>query len=55
MNDYQRVPHSLIVNWSELERVSNRPLGQWLTRVNSQINGFIQILRVFAEGPGEIV
>jgi hypothetical protein len=49
LNDYKRTPHSLIVNWNDLEKACNRSLGQWLSTVNSQITSFLQILRIFLE------
>jgi hypothetical protein len=47
LHDYKRSPHSLIVNWHELDKISNKSMGEWITMLNAKINGLLKLLRIF--------
>ncbi len=50
LEDYQRSPHELIINWKEIELASEKPIDQRVTDVYRQIYRFVQLMQFFAKG-----
>jgi hypothetical protein len=53
IDDYQKSPHDLIINWKELEGTSETPLIQRLTVNYKRIYFFVQILQLLMQGGQE--
>ncbi|MDR3160972.1 MAG: DUF5312 family protein [Spirochaetaceae bacterium] len=51
LEDYQKSPHELIMNWKELGAVSRLPIGQRIADAYKQINYFIQLMQFFSRPP----
>jgi hypothetical protein len=47
MDDFQKSPHELIMNWKELGYVSRTPIGPRITEAYKKINYFIQLMQFF--------
>jgi hypothetical protein len=48
IEDYQKVRRETLVNWKELEGVSEIPLGQRMTDTYKVIYCFVQMMQLFA-------
>jgi hypothetical protein len=53
IDDYQKSPHDLIINWKELEGTSEIPLIQRLTVNYKRIYFFVQLLQLLMQGGQE--
>ena len=53
LEDYQRVPHVLLINWKELELASEKPIDERVTEVYKKIYHFVQLMQFFAKGAEE--
>ncbi|QQO10761.1 DUF5312 family protein [Breznakiella homolactica] len=53
LEDYQKNPHELIMNWKEIESTSEEPIAQRITEVYKKIYYFIQMMQFFARPAGE--
>jgi hypothetical protein len=51
VEDIQKNPHDLIINWKELASVSRSPIGQRIGDAYKKINYFIQLLRLCTRPP----
>jgi hypothetical protein len=51
VEDIQKNPHDLIINWKELASVSRDPIGQRISDAYKRINYFIQLLRLCTRPP----
>jgi hypothetical protein len=51
VEDIQKNPHDLIINWKELASVSRSPIGQRIADTYKRINYFIQLLRLCTRPP----
>jgi hypothetical protein len=51
LDDFQRSPHELMINWKELGTVSRIPIGQRIADAYKQINFFIQLMQFFSRPP----
>ncbi|MFA6508480.1 MAG: DUF5312 family protein [Treponemataceae bacterium] len=49
LEDYQRTPHELIINWKEIEFASERPIADRVTEVYKRIYYFVQLMQFFAK------
>lgn len=49
LDDYQRTPHELIINWKEIEFASERPIAERITEVYKRIYYFVQLMQFFAK------
>jgi len=49
LEDYQRTPHELIVNWKEIELASEQPIAERVTDVYKKIYYFVQLMQFFAK------
>jgi hypothetical protein len=49
LEDYQRTPHELIINWKEIEMASERPIDERITDVYKRIYYFVQLMQFFAK------
>ncbi|MDR2160161.1 MAG: DUF5312 domain-containing protein [Treponema sp.] len=49
LEDYQKNPHELIINWKELEGASEIPLGQRIADTYKKIYYFIQIMQLLSK------
>jgi hypothetical protein len=49
IEDFQKTPRELIINWKELEGVSEIPLGQRMTDIYKKIYYFVQMMQFFAK------
>jgi hypothetical protein len=48
LEDYQRNPHELLINWKEIELASERPIAERITDVYKKIYYFVQLMQFFA-------
>ncbi|MDR2630360.1 MAG: DUF5312 family protein [Spirochaetaceae bacterium] len=48
LDDFQKSPHELIMNWKELGYVSRTPIGQRIADAYKKINFFIQLMQFFS-------
>jgi hypothetical protein len=53
VEDFEKNPHELIINWKELISFSKNPLGQRLTEANQKISSIVQLLNCFRRPPEE--
>lgn len=53
LEDYQKTPHELIINWKEIEFASERPIDERVTEVYKKIYFFVQLMQFFAKGEQE--
>jgi hypothetical protein len=51
LDDFQKSPHELIMNWKELGYVSRLPIGQRIADAYKNINYFIQLMQFFSSTP----
>jgi len=51
-DDLQKSSHELLMNWKDLESVSNSPLGQRISDAYKKIYYFVQLIQAYA-GPAE--
>jgi hypothetical protein len=51
LEDYQRTPHELIINWKEIEFATERPIDERVTEVYKKIYFFVQLMQFFAKAP----
>ncbi|MCX7949323.1 MAG: DUF5312 domain-containing protein [Treponemataceae bacterium] len=49
LEDYQKTPHDLIINWKELEGASEHPIDQRITEVYKKIYYFVQLMQFFVK------
>ncbi|MFQ3546734.1 MAG: DUF5312 family protein [Termitinemataceae bacterium] len=49
LDDFQRSPHELIINWKELELASEKPIDQRITDIYKLIYYFVQLMQFFAK------
>jgi hypothetical protein len=49
LEDYQKTPHELIVNWKEIELASEQPIADRVTDVYKRIYYFVQLMQFFAK------
>ncbi len=49
LEDYQRTPHELIINWKEIELASEQPIAERVTEVYKRIYFFVQLMQFFAK------
>ncbi|MDR3343030.1 MAG: DUF5312 family protein [Treponema sp.] len=47
LDDYQKTPHSLLVNWQELESASDTPIEQQIVTCYKKIYNFVQMMQLF--------
>jgi hypothetical protein len=52
IDDYQKNPHELIMNWRELEGASEVPIGQRMAETYKKIYYFVQMMQLLSK-PGE--
>jgi hypothetical protein len=52
-DDIQKPSHELLINWKELEGVSETPLSQRIADAYKKVYYFIQILQAYSDVPGE--
>ncbi|MDR1326243.1 MAG: DUF5312 family protein [Treponema sp.] len=48
-NDYEKNPHEYIINWKEIESVSETPIIQRISAVHKRIYNFVRMLKLFIE------
>ena len=53
MDDYQKKPFELIMNWKELTLTSKAPLIQRITAAYKKINYFVQLMLLETRPPEE--
>ncbi|GAB1482686.1 DUF5312 family protein [Treponema sp.] len=53
LEDYQRSPRELIINWKEIELASEQPIDQRVTEVYKKIYYFVQLMQFFAKSGEE--
>ncbi len=53
LEDYQKSPKELVMNWKELESSSEEPLPQRITAVYKKIYYFVQLMQFFTGNGGE--
>jgi hypothetical protein len=53
VEDLEKSPHELIINWKELSMFSKNPLGQRITDAYQKINSIVQLLKCFNRLPEE--
>jgi hypothetical protein len=53
VEDYQKNPHELIINWKELEAASEEPLAKRIAGIYKKIYYFVQMMQFFAQGGEE--
>jgi hypothetical protein len=51
LDDFQKSPHELIMNWKELGYASRTPIGQRIADAYKKINYFIQLMQFFSSLP----
>jgi hypothetical protein len=51
LDDFQKSPHELIMNWKELGSASRMPIGQRIAEAYKKINYFIQLMQFFSSAP----
>jgi hypothetical protein len=51
LDDFQKTPHELIMNWKEMGTVSRAPIGPRIAEAYKQINYFIQLMQFFSRPP----
>ncbi len=49
LEDYQRTPHELFINWKEIELASEQPIAARITEVYKRIYYFVQLMQYFAK------
>jgi hypothetical protein len=49
LEDYQKSPHELIINWKELEGASEIPIAQRITEIYKKMYFFVQMLQFFVQ------
>jgi hypothetical protein len=47
LDDYQTAPHTLIIDWKEMEAAALSPIGELISETCKLISAFLQILRAF--------
>lgn len=52
LEDYQKTPHELIINWKEIEFASEVPIDQRIAVVYKKIYYFVQLMQFFAKAEG---
>lgn len=50
LDDHARLPHELLINWKEIEVMSDPPIAQRVLAVYKSIYLFIQLMQFFAKG-----
>lgn len=50
VEDYERVDHELIINWKELNGLSEQPLNARMSEVYKVLYYFIQLLQIYSKG-----
>ncbi|MDR3170244.1 MAG: DUF5312 family protein [Treponema sp.] len=53
LDDCQKNPHTLLINWQELESVSDTPIDQQLVNAYKNIYNFVQMMQLFMKPSGE--
>lgn len=56
LEDYQKSPHELLINWKEIEAASEQPINERITEIYKKIYYFVQLMQFFAkaETPPEV-
>ncbi|MDR2078819.1 MAG: DUF5312 domain-containing protein, partial [Treponema sp.] len=49
LEDYQKNPHELIINWKELESASETPIAQRITEIYKKMYFFVQLMQFFVQ------
>ena len=49
LDDYQRTPHELIINWKDIELSSEKPIDRRITEVYKVIYYFVQLMQLFVK------
>jgi len=49
LEDYQRNPHELIINWKDIENSSEKPIDQRITEIYKVIYYFVQLMQFFVK------
>jgi hypothetical protein len=49
LEDYQKTPRELIINWKELEAASETPIAQRITEIYKKMYFFVQMLQFFVQ------
>jgi hypothetical protein len=49
LEDYQRLPHELLINWKEIELASEKPIDERAIEVYKKIYYFVQLMQFFAK------
>jgi hypothetical protein len=49
LEDYQRTPHELIINWKEIEFASEQPIADRVTEIYKKIYYFVQLMQFFSK------
>jgi hypothetical protein len=53
LEDFQKSPHELIINWKELELSSTEPLDRRIAGIYKKIYYFVQMMQFFAQEDGD--
>jgi hypothetical protein len=53
LEDFEKTPHELIINWKELALFSKNPLGQRLSDAYQKISSVVRLLNCFNQPPEE--
>jgi hypothetical protein len=48
-SDYEKSPHEYIINWKEIESVSEVPISQRISAAHKKIYNFVRMLKLFIE------
>lgn len=49
LEDYQKSPHELLINWKEIEGASEQPINERITGIYKKIYYFVQLMQFFAK------
>ena len=54
LEDYQKTPHELIINWKEIEFATEQPIDERITAIYKKIYYFVQLMQFFSKAePGQ--
>jgi len=49
LEDYQKTPHELIINWKEIEFATEQPIDERITAIYKKIYYFVQLMQFFSK------
>ena len=49
LEDFQKSPHELLINWKEIELASEQPINERITEIYKKIYYFVQLMQFFAK------